>query len=108
MSYRVRTTRRAEVDAEQIYDWIAEHEGRPLEALRWLDGLDDAITSLGEHPLRCPRAPEAAYLGADVRHLLFHSHRVLFVVDGSEVVVLHIRHGGRLPLGRSELEEQAD
>lgn len=108
MSYRVRTTRRADVDAEQIYDWIAEHEGRPLEALRWLDGLDDAIASLGEHPLRCPRAPESAFLREDVRQLLFHRHRVLFVVDGRDVVVLHIRHGSRLPLGRTDADEEAD
>jgi plasmid stabilization system protein ParE len=61
VTYRVRMALRAESDAEETYGWIAEHEGRPLEALRWLDGLENAIASLREHPLRCPLAQEASF-----------------------------------------------
>lgn len=103
MTYRVRTARRAEEDAEKMYWWIAEHEGQPLNALRWLDGLQDAIDSLREHPLRCPLAPEASYLERDIRQLIFHNHRVLFVVEGEDVVVLHVRHGSRLPATAEDL-----
>ena len=106
MTYRVRTTPRAEIDAEETHGWTAEHEGRPLEALRWLDGLEDAISSLREHPLRCPLAQEASFFEKEVRQLLFHRHRVLFVVDDKEVVVLHIRHGSRLPATAEDLREE--
>ena len=83
MSYRVRTASRAEADIEAIRAWIATHESRPLSAARWLDGLELALASLKEHPLRCPRAPEAAFLEQDIRQLLYHSHRILFVVKGT-------------------------
>jgi plasmid stabilization system protein ParE len=105
VTFRVRTTRRAEADAEACYDWIADHEGRPLEALQWLVGFEDAIASLAEYPLRCPSAPESAHLGGDVRQLVFHSHRILLVIDGEEVVVLHLRPGSRLPFDGAELDE---
>jgi len=103
MTYRVRTTRRSEADAERVYWWIAKHEKQPLEALRWLDGLQGAIDTLREHPLRCPLAPEGVFFGLEVRQRLFHRHRVLFIVEGDEVVVLHVRHGSRLPAKEEEL-----
>jgi plasmid stabilization system protein ParE len=86
-----------------MYCWIAEHEGQPLNALRWLDSLQEAIASLREHPQRCPRAPEAVHFDREIRQLLFHSHRVLFVVDGEDVVVLHVRHASRLPATDEDL-----
>jgi len=97
VTHRVRMAKRAETDVEAIYRWIAEHEASPLNAKRWLDGLEDAIASLQESPLRCPRAPETAFFRHEIRQLLYHSHRILFVVDDDEVVVLHVRHGNRLP-----------
>jgi plasmid stabilization system protein ParE len=69
-----------------------------------MDGLQDAIASLREHPLRCPHAPEAVWFEREVRQPLFHSHRLLFAVEDDEVVVLHIRHGQRLPATADELE----
>jgi plasmid stabilization system protein ParE len=108
VTYRVRTTQRAEADAEAMYLWIAEHEAQPLNALRWLDGLQDAIASLREYPLRCPRAPETAHFDAEVRQLLFHSHRVLIVVEGEDVIVLHIRHASRLPATDGDLAGAED
>lgn len=103
MTYRVRTSRRAEADVEAIYLWIAEHEARPLNAGRWIDGLQVAVASLQEHPLRCPRAREAAFFEREIRQLLYHSHRILFVVEDEEVFVLHVRHGSRLPATRDKI-----
>lgn len=96
MTYRVRITQRAEADIDAEFAWIAEHEGRPLVALSWLDGVQAAFASLREYPLRCPRAPEAALFDRDVHHILVHRHRLIFIVQAQDVVVLHVRHGSRL------------
>lgn len=105
MTFRVRTTKRAEADIEYAYWWIAEHEREPLNALRWLDGLEIALDSLRELPLRCSSASESTFFDRDIRQLLYHSHRVLFAVSRDEVVILHIRHGSRLLANEEELEE---
>ena len=52
MTYRVRIMPRAESDAQAICMWIAEDQAHPANALRWLDGLKEAIESLCEHPRR--------------------------------------------------------
>ncbi|MBK8181356.1 MAG: type II toxin-antitoxin system RelE/ParE family toxin [Planctomycetes bacterium] len=105
MSWQVRTTRRAERDILSIHRWILEVERRPAEARRWLDGARQAIRSLGEHPARCPLAPEAQQHRVEVRQLLFHSHRMLFLVRAEQVLILHVRHASRRPATRAELGE---
>lgn len=103
MTFRVRIAQRAQRDVESIYSWIAEHGPDHHAAVRWVDGLENAITSLDEFPARCPLAPEARFFERQVRQLLYHSHRVLFTIDEEEVVVLHIRHAGRLPATLGDL-----
>jgi plasmid stabilization system protein ParE len=105
MSWRVRTTQRAERDILDIHRWILEVERRPIEARRWLDGARQAITSLSEHPARCPLAPEAQEPRREIRQLLFHSHRMLFFVRAEEVLILHVRHASRRPATGAELGE---
>jgi plasmid stabilization system protein ParE len=56
MAYLVNITSRAERDLAQLYRKInAEHSDA---ALRWYQGLKEAILSLEEHPNRCPVIPE--------------------------------------------------
>lgn len=57
--------------------------------------------SLECFPLRCPVAPESAFLDRHIRHYVYKSHRILFTVeeDAGVVRVLHIRHARRLALG---------
>ena len=95
MAYLVNITSRAERDLAQLYRKInAEHSDA---ALRWYQGLKEAILSLEEHPNRCPVIPEKD----GIRHLLYgrkpHVYRVIFRVLGKrkQVEVLHIRHGAR-------------
>jgi plasmid stabilization system protein ParE len=70
--------------------------------LLWLEGLKDALDSLSQLPHRCPHAPESVVFPFEVRQLLYgrksHQYRVLFTIDADTVIVLHIRHGRRLPL----------
>ena len=64
---------------------------------------------LAHHPERCPLAPETATLGIEIRELFYGAgnrgtYRILFVVVRQEAVVLHVRHGARLPLKLDESE----
>jgi plasmid stabilization system protein ParE len=99
MAYAVELTHRAERDLNEIYDYIdAEHSE---QALRWLNGMDQAISTLKHFPRRCPRAPESRISGMKVRHLLYgpdaNVYRVLFEIDDTRQIVwiLTIRHAAR-------------
>jgi plasmid stabilization system protein ParE len=99
VTYRLRTSEEADGDIDQVFWRIAELERDPLGALRWLDGLQDAIASLRHLALRCPLAPETAFYARDTRQLFYHHHRIVFAVDDDTVNVLHVRHMSRLPQG---------
>jgi plasmid stabilization system protein ParE len=93
MEFTVNLTSRSERDLANLYDKInAEHSEA---ARKWYRGLKKEILSLGTMPFRCPVTPENARL----RHLLYgHGHntyRVIYRVTGTQVDVLHIRHGAR-------------
>jgi plasmid stabilization system protein ParE len=98
----------AERDISEAYEWIAEQE--PNAAVRWYNRLLEVIYSLDAFPKRCPFAPEAKFLGAEIREIFHgrrqHKYRILFTVGTDTVHVLHIRHGARLALGESELSAE--
>ncbi len=93
MKFKVEYSARAERDLYAAYAYVAQDA--PLNALRWLEGLEEAMASLSAFPERCPPAPESAALGFELRQQVHGSYRVLFVIEGSSVKVLHIRHGRR-------------
>lgn len=81
-------------------DFIAIESGQLL-ALKWLDGIIEAIQSLAEFPERCAIAPENEYLGQDstveIRHLIYKkSFRVIFIVRKNEIRILSVKHASRL------------
>ncbi len=103
MAYVVNLVTRAERDLVYLYDEIdAEHSDA---ALKWYQGLKDAILSLEKHPNRCPMTRE----NANLRHLLYghkpHVYRVIYRVleKRKRVDVLHIRHGARQRFRSSDL-----
>lgn len=49
------------------------------------------IRSLSAMPDRCPVALEDRAFHIGIRHLVIGNYRVLFVVDGNNVVVLHVQ-----------------
>lgn len=92
MKYRVvfRTTARDEALDAAAY--ITEH-GSVKSSRRWLRDLETAIESLTVMPLRCGVAREhVLFPGVDLRQLVCHSHRLIFLVRDDTVHVLHIRH----------------
>ncbi|HUJ23657.1 MAG TPA: type II toxin-antitoxin system RelE/ParE family toxin [Bryobacteraceae bacterium] len=104
MTYFVNVTARAERDLALLFDLInAEHSD---DALKWYQGLKEAIFSLEEQPNRCPETPENSKL----RHLLYghkpHVYRVIYRITEKpkQVDILHIRHGARQRFKRSEVK----
>jgi len=92
MAYLVNITSRAERDLAQLYRKInAEHSDA---ALRWYQGLKEAILGLEENPNRCPVIPEKD----GIRHLLYghkpHVYRAIFRVSGKRKQ-LEVLHGVR-------------
>lgn len=95
MAYLVRTSARAERDLASIYKQINVEES--AAARKWYLGLADAISSLDQHPNRCPTTAE----NPNFRHLLYghkpYVYRIIYnvVEKAKRVEVLHVRHGAR-------------
>jgi plasmid stabilization system protein ParE len=85
-----------------LYD--EKHAATSESAATWFNGLEDAILSLGQHPRRCPIAPEGKKVGHPLRHLLFgnkpHIYGVIYEINEIQklVRVLTIRHGAMEPM----------
>ena len=96
MTWTVTLTSHAEI---QLYDaalWWAENRSTE-QAVRWLDGFQEAIRQLSENADRWPPAPERDCLPFDARQLVFGlgrkpTHRAIFEIRGDQVFVHLIRH----------------
>ncbi len=95
MAYLVSVTARAERDLAGLYQEINAEQSDG--AMKWYQGLRQAILSLEERPNRCSITRKRDNL----RHLLYgrkpHIYRVIFRVwqRQKQVEVVHIRHGAR-------------
>jgi len=74
----------------------------PRATTAWLKGARHCIKNLAQHPERCPLAPETTSFVEPIRELLYGhgnrgTYRILYVVLGKTVFVLHVRHGARQP-----------
>jgi plasmid stabilization system protein ParE len=102
MTFRVEISKQAERDAESILEWLLnQHTGQA--GIEWFLQLDDAFQSLSQFPERCSLAPESTRFPFEVRQLLYgkkpHLYRILFMIEGETVHILHVRHGRRKPVG---------
>jgi plasmid stabilization system protein ParE len=102
--YRVLITPMARLDILREVIYIAERS--PQNSRKWRTGLAKSIKSLSRMPLRCAEAPEAQFFAEDIRHFIYHSHRVIFRVEANIVRILRVRHGSRLPIGNPEADSQ--
>jgi plasmid stabilization system protein ParE len=101
MAFRVKQTAQADRDLDGILDWLLAQQAGEA-GLRWFWKLKEACDSLSELPHRCSLAPESIEFPFEVRQLIYgrkpHLYRVVFTIEGDTVVILHIRHGRRLPV----------
>jgi plasmid stabilization system protein ParE len=102
MTLRIQFTRKAAIDIAQNYAWTADQVSETA-ARRWRDGLESAIRKLTTSAWRCPEAPEAEWLGSDIRQLLHGRRksvfRILFRIHGDTVEILRVRHARQDLLG---------
>lgn len=107
MKYEVRLTRRAEQQLNAAVDWWAEHRSAE-QAGRWHAGIVESMLSLSSNPQRCRLARENRSVPIEIRELLFGlgrrpSHRVIFAIRESCVVVYAIRHNAQADLTADDL-----
>lgn len=100
--YKILIPRSVKLDLERQADYIISQRQESSIALKWLDGIIDAVNSLSEFPERFAIAPENSVYAARgaktvIRNLIYKkSFRVVFAVVGNEVRVLSVRHSARL------------
>jgi plasmid stabilization system protein ParE len=92
--FRVRITRTAERDIEEIWNFTAQNS--PPAAEQFIDRLEEQIETLEHFPERCPLIPENEILGTRYRHLLYGNYRSVFRIAKKMVYVLRVIHGARL------------
>jgi plasmid stabilization system protein ParE len=90
MSFKVVVENEAKEDLKDAARWIAQYS--PDKATLWYFDATEAIESLEKFPARCPMAPESKKFGAEIRHLIFGKHRILFLIEDETVYVLRVRH----------------
>ncbi|WP_427162026.1 type II toxin-antitoxin system RelE/ParE family toxin [Aliinostoc sp. HNIBRCY26] len=101
MNYQVLIQPTAFQEIETSYRWMCDNLSAEV-ANNWYYELQDAITSLQEFPNRCSIAPEASFIGREIRQLWVgkrRKYRVLFVVEEDVVAILHVRHSRQSYLG---------
>ena len=81
----------AELDLEEIGDWIAE--GNPERAVSFLSELRHLCSSLADFPLRYPVARKTAF--GDVRKTSRSGYLIFYAVADTQVQILRIVHGSR-------------
>ena len=101
---RFATEALAEIEA------IVEHISRDsLEnAKRWKHGVFERTRGVQSQPYGCTLAPENELCDFEVRETYLGMYRLLFTVSEAEnaVYVLGVRHGARLPLSDTDLDER--
>ena len=106
MIYRVVTTARASCDVEVCFNFIARVSSRG--AASWFNAFELALRSLEGDALR-GLAPESEFFDEPIRQHLFktrhgHAYRILFVVRGEVVHVVHIRGPGQDLMSPAEVQ----
>jgi toxin ParE1/3/4 len=95
MKYRVVITDAANADLEDIYEWIRDHDS-PAKADYVLDRLFQeaesiaALPNRGSHPRELPAGTDADY-----RQVFFKPYRVIYEVDGTDIIVHLVADGRR-------------
>jgi toxin ParE1/3/4 len=92
-AYRVQLTDRAIDDLVEIEAFIAQDSTRRAQAM--LAKLKARIASLQLNAEGFARAPEDEFVPYTLRQVIERPYRVLYRVEGADVVVLHVRHGAR-------------
>ena len=92
----------AAAELEEAYRWIAQESQSSADL--WYNNLLKKMKTLERTPNRCAPAPERKYADENFRQLIVGRYRIIFLVDGRSVRVLHVRHGARRTIGDPDVE----
>jgi len=70
----------------------------PAAAERWVAAFLARCASLRALPERGTIAAELAWVHKEIRQVILERYRILYVINGERVTVVHVRHGAQLPL----------
>jgi plasmid stabilization system protein ParE len=104
--YKVVQTQHSKADALDATQYIVLESGR-TRAVNWITGLERTMLSLDTFPNRGAPIPENEHLDLFYRHLIYHSHRIIYRVDeeAKTVIVIRVYHSARRPLSGQDLTE---
>lgn len=89
--YRVELLPEAREDLYSSYEWGIQSWGK-AQADEWLRTFYATCKKRLRHsPKACPLAPESHDLNRELRHLIIGRYRVIFVIEGQTVTILHVR-----------------
>jgi toxin ParE1/3/4 len=91
MDYQIGWSPEAIEDVEEIAAYI--HKDSPLYAQKVVEELIAASRRLRQSPLRGRKVPE---LTSTHRECFVYSYRIIYRIDGSQVLVVAVIHGKRL------------
>ena len=78
-------------DLADSFDWGVRQWGSEA-AVKWYNEIDASLPMLlSRFPEGFPTAPENVDLGVEMRQLVLGRYRILFVIKGDSVRVMHLR-----------------
>jgi plasmid stabilization system protein ParE len=92
--YKVKITRVAEKDLNDIWDYISKDSIQNAQS--FLIELENQIKTLKNFPNRCPIIPESEMLGIEYRHLIIGNYRIIIKIVKNIVYIMRIIHSSRL------------
>lgn len=95
--YKIIIQDKASEDTQKYAAYILYESGR-VAALKWLDGLFDAIETLSQMPQRFKIIEENDSFEIELRQLLYFSHRIIYHIEdeSNSVHIIRIYHSARL------------
>lgn len=110
MKRRVIILPRALETLDRNFSWWSEHRSEE-QAIRWLADFTERLSGLSDNAEFQALAPEAESLSTALRQLNFGigskpTHRALFTIEDSNVLILNIRHLAQDDLAPEDLTGQ--
>ncbi len=107
-SYRIILTPLANEHLRSITEYISYTLQAPDTALRWLDRMEEAISTLAEMPMRFKLMDDEPWHSSDVRRMPEGNHYVYYrIEDAAGVVrvlaVVYARSNQQMQLGKQDI-----
>jgi plasmid stabilization system protein ParE len=98
MTYQIAYSRRARLDLLEILIWLSSDSDELADI--WDTRFQEVVDSLQHFPARCPLVSSRKRNNQqrEVRRLLFEQYAIVFVIEGSTVRILNVRHQKQEPL----------